>query len=80
MNVGTLRQMMVGREIADNFYRCDWKGRLTNDLASAVSAFGETSPALASLARFGKQRLSFTLPALMSASVSRFLDIVFSLT
>lgn len=33
MNVGTLRQMMVGREIADNFYSCDWKGRLTNDVA-----------------------------------------------
>ncbi len=30
MTVGALRQMMVGREIADNFYRSDWNGRLTD--------------------------------------------------
>ena len=33
MTVGTLRQMMVGREIADNFYRNDWEGRLTDEVA-----------------------------------------------
>ena len=33
MTVGALRQMMVGREIADNFYRSDWDGRLTDDVA-----------------------------------------------
>lgn len=32
MTVGALRQMMVGREIADNFYRSDWNGRLTDDV------------------------------------------------
>lgn len=32
MTVGALRHMMVGREIADNFYRSDWDGRLTNDV------------------------------------------------
>lgn len=33
MTVGALRQMMVGREIADNFYRSDWDGRLTDEVA-----------------------------------------------
>ncbi len=33
MTVGALRQMMVGREIADNFYRSDWNGRLTDEVA-----------------------------------------------
>ena len=32
MTVGALRQMMVGREIADNFYRSDWNGRLIGGL------------------------------------------------
>ncbi len=32
MTVGALRQMMVGREIADNFYRSDWEGRLTDEV------------------------------------------------
>lgn len=33
MTVGALRKMMVGREIAENFYRGDYEGRLTNEVA-----------------------------------------------
>lgn len=33
MNVSTLRRMMVGREIAENFYRSDYDGRLTDEVA-----------------------------------------------
>lgn len=33
MTAGALRQMMVGREIADNFYRSDWSGRLSDEVA-----------------------------------------------
>lgn len=33
MTVSALRQMMVGREISENFYRSDWEGRLSDDVA-----------------------------------------------
>lgn len=33
MTVGALRKMMVGREIAENFYRGDYEGRLTDEVA-----------------------------------------------
>ena len=33
MTVGALRKMMVGREIAENFYRNDYNGRLTDEVA-----------------------------------------------
>lgn len=32
MSVGALRKMMVGREIAENFYRSDYEGRLTDEV------------------------------------------------
>ncbi len=33
MNVNVLRRMMVGREIAENFYRSDYDGALTDEVA-----------------------------------------------
>ena len=33
MNIHTMRQMMVGREIAENFYRTDYSGETNDDVA-----------------------------------------------